>query len=175
MAEPFMGEIKMVGFNFPPKGWALCDGTLLNSQQHSSLYSLLGNAFGGDGQTTFALPDMRGRFPIGASMREEETKHHKRGAAGGAEEVSLDIDKIPAHSHALNASSDAANSRDPGGRVLAKESTGRTSIYSSAGVNTTMNSSAITNTGSGHSHENMPPFLAIYFIIALVGEFPPRN
>ena len=171
MSEPFIGEIKMVGFDFPPKGWAVCDGSLLNAQQHSYLYSLLGIAFGGD-QTNFALPDMQSRSPIGAGMGEELTERI-RGAKGGVEEAPLNSEQLPAHSHALKASSQYANTGSPTGNVSA--ATGLTSIYSDAGVNTTMSSSAIANTGGGHSHENMPPFLAIYFIIALQGKFPPRN
>jgi len=127
MSEPFIGEIRMVGFDFPPKGWALCDGSMLNAQQHSSLFSLLGNAFGGD-QTNFALPDMQSRFPIGAGQGDELTSYF-RGEKGG-------VENAPLHN---------------------------------------MGSSAIGNTGAGHSHENMPPFLAVYFIIALQGKFPSRN
>ncbi|RKZ75577.1 MAG: phage tail protein [Candidatus Parabeggiatoa sp. nov. 1] len=174
MAEPFMGEIKMVGFDFPPKGWAFCDGKVLNSQQHNSLYSLLGNAFGGD-QTNFALPNMQSRFPIGAGQGEELTSY-SRGQKGGVENAPLQTDQLPAHSHAAKAKSSAGDSVNPSGKYWAAVPVGRgpTNAYSSS-TDTTMNGGAIANTGGGHSHENMPPFLAIYFIIALQGKFPPRN
>ena len=170
MAEAYMGEIRMVGFDFPPQGWALCDGKLLNSQQHSSLFSLLGNAFGGD-ETNFALPDLRGRFPIGAGQG-EELSNYPRGEKGGMENVPLQPDQMPAHSHALKANSGEANSKEPNGRVLANT---RGNAYLNASANATMHSSAIANTGGGHPHENRPPYQAIYFIIALQGTFPPRN
>jgi microcystin-dependent protein len=172
MADPFMGEIRMVGFDFPPKGWALCDGKMLNSEQHSSLYSLLGNAFGGD-QTNFALPDLRGRFPIGAGLGEGLTSY-SRGEKGGVEEVSLQPEQLPAHSHALKASSSEANSQAPSGRLLA-DLKGKPFAYTDAGADTTMSSSAIANMGGDHPHENMPPHQAINFIIALVGNFPQRD
>lgn len=171
MSEPFIGEIKMVAFDFPPKGWALCDGTLLNSQQHNSLYSLLGNAFGGD-QTNFALPDMRSRFPIGAGQGDELTSYF-RGEKGGVENAPLHTDNLPAHSHAVNANSGTANQLSATNNLWA--TLGRGNTFSNADPNTTMSSSAIANTGNGHAHENMPPFLAIYFIIALQGKFPSRN
>ncbi len=173
MSKPFIGEIKMVAFDFPPKGWALCDGSLLNAQQHSDLYSLLGNAFGGNGQTTFALPDMRSRFPIGAGQGDELTSYF-RGEKGGVETAPLHTDNLPAHSHALKAHDGGGGTAlNPQNNVLATSM--GVPIYTTSQANTNMGSSAIANTGAGHSHENMPPFLAVYFIIALQGEFPPRN
>jgi microcystin-dependent protein len=173
MSGPYIGEIKMVAFDFPPKGWAHCDGKMLNAQQHSDLFSLLGNAFGGD-QTNFALPDMRSRFPIGAGQGDDLTDHI-RGEKGGVETAPLHTDNLPAHSHALKAYDGAANNLSPNGNVPAREPTNRMMVYSTNSANTNMGSSAIANTGAGHSHENMPPFLAIYFIIAIVGTFPSRN
>ncbi len=174
MSEPFIGEIKMVGFDFPPKGWALCDGKMLNSQQHNSLFSLLGNAYGGD-QTNFALPDLRSRFPIGAGQGEELTDY-SRGEKGGVEDAPLHPDQMPAHSHAVKAKSSAGDSGNPSGKYWAAVQVGRGIVNAyDSNSDVSMNSGAIANTGGGHSHENMPPFLAIYFIIALQGKFPPRN
>lgn len=172
MSDPYIGEIRMVGFDFPPKGWALCDGRMLNAQQHSSLYSLLGNAFGGD-QTNFALPNLQSRFPIGAGQGEELTSY-SRGQKGGVEDAPLQPDQMPAHSHVVKASSQAANVGDPSNATWPYK--GRGLAYTNnAAPDTPMNSGIVSNTGNGHSHENMPPFLAIYFIIALQGTFPSRN
>ncbi len=171
MAEPFIGEIKMVGFDFPPKGWALCDGKLLNSQQHGDLFSLLGNSFGGD-QTNFALPNMQSRFPIGAGQG-ENLSDRIRGEKGGVENAPLQPDQMPAHSHTVKGSSQAANVGNPSGATWPNK--GRAGAYTNATPDTPMNSGIVSNTGGGHSHENMPPYQAIYFIIALQGKFPPRN
>jgi len=174
MAEAFMGEIKMIGFSFPPKGCAFCDGKKLNSQQHNALFSLLGNAFGGD-QTNFALPDMRGCFPVGAGLGAGLTDR-SWGEKGGVENAPLHPDQLPAHSHAVKAKSSAGESTNPSGNYWAavKVSRGVVNAYDS-NSDVSMNSGAIANTGGGHPHENMPPFLAIYFIIALQGTFPSRN
>jgi len=172
MSEPFMGEIRMVGFDFPPKGWALCDGSLLNAQQHSDLYSLLGNAFGGERGITFALPNLQSRFPIGAGQGDELT-NYSRGEKGGVEDAPLNSEQLPAHSHVVKAASEGANTGNPSNATWPNR--GRTSSYTDTTPDTPMNSGIVSNTGGGHSHENMPPFLAIYFIIALQGEFPPRN
>jgi microcystin-dependent protein len=175
MSEPFIGEIKMVGFDFPPKGWALCDGKMLNSQQHNSLFSLLGNSFGGD-QTNFALPNLQSRFPIGAGQGDELT-NYSRGEKGGVEDAPLHSDQMPAHSHPARARASSNMATVPNPEKKAWPSGGRSDIYAVGDPQINMNEDTviIDNTGGGHSHENMPPFLAIYFIIALQGKFPSRN
>jgi microcystin-dependent protein len=172
MADPFVGEIKMIGFSFPPPGWAFCDGKILDTQQHSALYSLLGNAFGGDGETNFALPDLQSRVPIGVGQG-AGLSDYVWGQQGGQEAVALQPEQLPAHSHALKANSGDAEQHDPNHNLFAKSP--RAPAYSANKPNTTMDSTAIANTGDGHPHDNLPPYLAIYFIIALQGVFPNRN
>lgn len=174
MAEPFIGEIKMVGFNFAPRGYATCDGQLLPIAQNTALFSLLGTTYGGNGQTTFALPDLRGRVAIhqgtGAGLTPRQI-----GSNGGAETATLTTAQLPAHNHPLQAQSAAGNSRDPGGNALAQEATAQTATYSATAPNVAMNAASVGNTGTGQGHENMSPFLVVNFVIALEGIFPPRN
>jgi microcystin-dependent protein len=165
MAEPFLGQISMVGFNFAPRGWAFCNGQILPVNQNQSLFSLLGSTYGGDGRTSFALPDLRGRAPM------HRSDGHPRGQKGGAEFVALSTNEMPQHTHSVNASSDSANAPTPNGNAFAEPSP---NIYSDPANLVNMNSGVVTNTGGG-GHNNMQPFLAINFIIALQGLFPPRN
>lgn len=169
MADPFIGEVKMFGLNFAPVGWAQCDGQILQIAQHTALFSLLGTTYGGDGQNTLALPDLRGRFPLhpgagpGLSSR-------SRGERAGEESVQLSTSTMPAHTHAHShkVSSASADSRSPKGNAPATLSDDPP--YASSGnTSTTLTSSSV---GGGASHDNMPPFLAINFCIALVGTFP---
>lgn len=179
MTEPYIGEIRLFGFNFAPRNWAQCDGELLSIEQNQSLYSLLGTTYGGDGRTTFALPDLRGRVPIhpGNSNTTGST-NLSQGAKSGVESNTMTEAQMPAHTHTMRGTSDAAlastsGGNDPTGRVLA---TSTIAIYTSDTSNLTP-LSAITigqNTG-GQSIDNMQPFLAVEFCIALVGTFPPRN
>lgn len=178
MSEPFIGQIIMFGGNFAIRGWAKCDGQLLPISQHTALFSLLGTTYGGDGRTTFALPDLRGRFPMhagsgpGLSPRTMGTKF-------GAESTTLTVNNMPVHSHVgtIKAKNGPADSQSPIGNVLANESGGVTAVYSSEAPDGAMSSDAVEvgNAGSGHPHSSMPPFLAINFLIALVGLFPSRN
>ena len=169
MAEPFLGEIKLVSFNFPPKGWAFCNGQLLAINQNQALFSILGTTYGGDGRTNFALPNLQGRMPIhvgnGITL----------GQAGGAQAVTLTTAQLPAHSHVLHATSALANSANPAGNLLAAKPRGGRDIYAPPAHTTALNAAAITSTGGGQPHENMQPYLTLNFVIALVGIFPSRN
>ena len=166
MSEPFLAEIKMVGFNFAPRGWAFCDGQTLPINQNQSLYSLLGTTYGGDGRTSFALPDLRGRTPM------HRADGHPLAQKSGAETVSLTAAEIPAHTHTVKASSSAGTTIAPLGTVLAGAD-----IYRDpeAGSTTALRSGTVTDAGGGQAHENMQPYLAINFCIALRGLFPSRN
>ena len=166
MSEPFLAEIKIVGFNFPPRGWALCDGQILPINQNQSLYSLLGTTYGGDGRTSFALPDLRGRTPI------HSDSSHREGEKSGEEVHVLSIAETPTHNHVMRGTSDAASTRTPAGNVPATTSE---QIYRSLGTPTNMGSGTTSNTGGSQGHDNMMPFLALNFVIALQGIFPSRN
>lgn len=171
--DPLLGEVKLFAGNFPPRGWAFCDGQLLPISQNSALFSILGTIYGGDGRSTFALPDLRGRAPIGPRQGPGLTPY-REGQKGGQEYVTLTTNQIPSHSHSLRATTTVGTSNDPTSKVL-----GNTDLfdneYASVSPNTSMSSSAIGNTGGGQSHENRQPFLAINYIIALQGVFPSRS
>jgi microcystin-dependent protein len=173
--EPFIGEIRWVAFNFAPVGWATCEGQLLLISQNSALFDLLGTTYGGDGKTTFALPDLRGRAPIGQGQGTGLTTRGL-GDRGGQETVMLTQDQLPPHTHAALASSSTATTKSPAGNVLATASGPgqRTTIYAPGPSNVTLGGSAIGTVGGGQPHENMPPFLTLTCIIALQGIFPSR-
>jgi microcystin-dependent protein len=168
MSEPFLAEIRMVGFNFAPRGWAYCDGQILPINQNQALYSLLDTTYGGDGQTTFALPDLRGRivFHVGNGM--------SLGQKAGEEIHSLTVQEMPAHNHTLLGSADRGDSFDPADNLLAESSVGDLQ-YASEAPNGDMSGAAIGNTGSGQAHYNLPPYLVVNFVIALQGIFPSPN
>lgn len=168
MSSPFIGQIMMVGFNFAPRGWAFCDGQLLPIAQNQALFALLGTTYGGNGTTTFALPDLRGRVPIHKDQG-PGLSNYSLGQMGGAERVTLTTNEMPTHSHSINASTNEATDTQPTGKYLA---TGN--AYTNT-ANTTMNSNAAALTGGNQSHENRQPFLVINFVIALQGIFPSRN
>lgn len=174
MSEPFLAEVRIVGFNFAPRGWALCDGQILPINQNQSLYSLLGTTYGGDGRTTFALPDLRGRVPIhvGAS----NGTHHSEGQKGGEETHTLAANEMPQHTHPMQAAQPpGANPAPvPNGKVLA-QAPATDPIYGDARNLVSLISSSIVNVGGGQAHNNMQPFLALNFCIALQGLFPSRN
>jgi microcystin-dependent protein len=167
MSEPFLGELRMMSFSFPPKGWALCNGQLLPINQNQPLFSLLGTTYGGNGQTTFALPDLRGRTPIHMSQG------FTLGEVGGEQAHTLSIAEIPTHVHTLNASSASATAVVPtNGLVLAQ---GAFEIYRGASNLTAMTGGTVGNTGGSQAHLNMQPFLVLSFCIALQGIFPSQN
>lgn len=173
MSEPFVGEIRMFAGNFAPRGWAFCDGQLLAVSQNDALFSLLGTIYGGDGQTTFGLPDMRGRLPIHAGHG-PGLSERRLGAKGGAENVTLTVNQLPSHTHNWQASSGNAENSTPGGNGYA--STLNADIYQENVSNlVNFNNNMVTDTGGSRSHTNLMPFLCINFIIALFGIYPSRH
>jgi microcystin-dependent protein len=171
MAEPFLGQIMMVGFNFAPRSWAECDGQILPINQNQSLYSLLGTTYGGDGRTSFALPDMRGRVPLHYGQGPGLTDR-TLGEKPGEERHVLNLAEMPSHSHQARFSNAEGETDSPVNAVPAQSGD---NLYHSATNLVSARSGTITNTGAGQSHENMQPFLVIKFCIALQGLFPPRN
>ncbi len=166
---PFIAEIIMFGGNFAPRGWAFCSGQLLSIAQNTALFSLVGTTYGGDGQTTFALPDLRGRVPIHPGQG-PGLSPYSLGQQGGVENVTLTLNQIPAHNHSMNANSGAAADTLPNGNVLSEGG-----IYTNAVPNAQLNPAAIGNAGGSQPHPNMQPYTCINYIIALQGIFPPRN
>lgn len=175
MANPFLAEIRIFPFNFAPKGWAFCDGQLLPLSQNTALFSLLGTTYGGDGKSTFALPDMQGNTPMhpgqgpGLSL-------HDLGETGGTQTVTLLQTEIPSHSHVVNATT-AASQADPTASVWANPG-GRPApnfFADSGGTSLLMNDTALSITGGSQPHNNMQPYLTLNFCIALQGVYPPRT
>lgn len=163
MAEPFLSEIRIMSFVFAPKGWALCNGQILPINQNQALFSLLGTTFGGDGQTTFALPDLRGRTPIHVGSG------HTLGERGGEQAHTLSISELPQHTHVANASSNSSGTQAlPTNTFLAPVNN---SYHSAAGL-IAIQPGTVTNTGGSQAHLNMQPFLTLSFCIALQGIFP---
>ena len=194
MSQPFLGMIALFPYNFAPRGWAFCNGQIMSIAQNTALFSLLGTTFGGNGQTTFALPDLRGRVPVGVGQG-PGLSAVTLGEVAGAPTVTLNITNMPAHTHAIDISSvaiaanvrdEAGNTRTPVGHVLAKEAAGVTAPYSDKGPtqNAKMDSSAFgiaglpTATGPGGSGQPVDihnPYLGMNYCIALEGIFPSRN
>ena len=172
MSEPFVGEIRMFGFNFAPQGWAQSNGQLLPIAENTALFSLLGTTYGGDGHATFALPDMRSRVPV-CQGQGEGLSSYADGQAGGAETVTLAATQMPGHTHPVKASSRAADSDQPAGRALAR-SAGHT-YTAEPDTSTVMNADMLGDTGGSQPHDNIQPYLALNFCIALVGIFPSRS
>lgn len=171
--EPFLGMISLFGFNFAPRGWAKCEGQLLPISQNTALFSLLGTTYGGDGVTSFGLPDLRGRAPIGDGHG-PGLSPHSSGEQSGSETNTLTQQQLPSHTHALRASAAAGNSNVPTGRILADPGRG-VNEFTNAAADTDMKSDAIGTTGGGQPVSNMPPYLAMNYCIALQGIFPSRN
>lgn len=172
MSEPFVGEIRMFAGNFAPRGWAFCDGQLLAVSQNDALFSLLGTIYGGDGRTTFGLPDLRGRIPIHAGDG-PGLSPRRLGAKGGEEKVTLTVNQLPSHKHAWRASTVAANQLTPDGKSLGQSVA---DIYREDLENpSSLSSSAMSSLGGSRSHTNLMPYLCIHFIIALFGIYPSRH
>jgi microcystin-dependent protein len=176
MANPFVAEIRIFAGNFAPTGWALCDGQVMSISQNTALFSLLGTTYGGDGQSTFALPNLQGSAPLqqgqGAGL-----SLYDLGETGGEQTVTLLQSEMPVHRHGSRAFASAKGDKtDPSGQVWSKAQYGRQAVpmYSATGPNQ-MNPSALAVNGSSLPHNNMVPFLTLTFIIALQGVFPPRS
>lgn len=170
--EPFIGEIRWVAFNFAPRNWASCDGQLLAINQNQALFSLLGTTFGGDGRTTFALPDMRGRSPMHAGQG-AGLSDRILGSKQGEEAHAISSAEMPWHAHEAMASTTEATAVSPLGNVAAAKS--RVPLYSPGTANIDMGASAIAASGGGQSHNNMPPYEVLNCIIALYGIYPSMN
>jgi len=173
MGEPFIAEIVMFGGNFAPRSWAYCNGQLLAISSNTALFSLLGTTYGGDGRTTFALPDLRGRTAVhsGGNSAGPGLTPRPLGSRGGAQTVTLNTNQMPTHNHTVGAHNETADETSPGGNVLGADQ----AIFSGEDNDTTMRSNMIGNAGGNQAHENMMPFLAVNYIIALFGTFPSRN
>lgn len=173
MSEPFIGEIRMFAGNYAPRNWAFCDGQLLAVSQNDALFSLFGTIYGGDGRTTFGLPDLRGRVPIHAGEGPGLSRRNL-GSRGGAENVTLTANNLPPHRHMLQASSDPASEAQPGGNVLAGDIP--VDVYhSSPGPLQPMHGAAVASVGGSQAHNNIQPFLCIHFIVSLFGIYPSRQ
>ena len=170
MAQPYVGEIRMFGGNFAPAGWAFCDGSLLAISQFDTLFNLIGTTYGGDGQSTFALPDLRGRVPLHQGNTSQGT--FVFGQRAGEESHTLTLSEIPVHSHPAQVTSGPGTTQSPPGEVWAQWSSPQ---FSDQAPNAPMNAGAVSTVGGGQPHENMVPFLAVTFIISLFGIFPSQN
>ena len=187
MSNPFLGEIRIMSFNFAPRGWTMCNGSLLPINQNQALFALLGTTYGGNGQTTFALPDLRGRVAPGFGTGPTDPV---LGQTGGSETVTLVASQLPAHGHAIDATAltatamcrnSPANQRSPVAGVPAIEAAGVTATYSSAAPDANMKAGAVPVTmtaapaGGDQPHANLQPFLCLNYCIALQGVFPSQN
>jgi len=176
MTDPFVAEIRLFGFNFPPRGWAFCDGQLLPISQNTALFSLLGTMYGGDGKSTFALPNLQGHAPlhVGANQPGPGLSTYDQGQLGGSETVTLLQSEMPAHTHQLRAQTiDNADVNIPSATSSFAGSTGGTLYQSSA--NTQLAPQALSPVGGSQPHNNMQPYLCVNFCIALQGIYPPRS
>jgi microcystin-dependent protein len=173
MSTARIGDIKMFAGNFAPLAWAFCHGQLMSISQNTALYSILGTTYGGDGINTFALPDLRGRVPVGTGNGPGLTPQ-VLGQVSGSEATTLTVANLPAHSHTLNAKAGGGNQAGPAGHFLAA-SDQRNSQYTSAAADTTLAATAIGNAGNNTAHSNMQPSLGLSFIICLFGVYPARN
>ena len=170
MSTPFLSEIKIISFNFPPKGWAFCNGQLLPINQNQALFALLGTTYGGDGRVNFALPNLQGRSAMHASSG------HPLGQRSGETAHTLTTNEMPAHGHTLNAVTDIANASVPGNALPAARGRGGPLLYAGGGSTpVTMSPKSISAQGGGQPHENMQPYLTLNFVIALQGIFPSQN
>jgi microcystin-dependent protein len=174
MSEPYVGEIRLLAFNFPPAGWLQCDGALLAISEYETLFNLIGTTYGGDGQNTFAVPDLRSLVPIHMGQG-SGLSSYVIGQTGGVESVTLTSNQIPAHNHSVAANSSPANNADPGGAFPASGSAAGGNNYSKTTDAATMNSSMVAPAGGSQPHTNIQPYLVINFCISAFGIFPTQS
>src|SRR5882672_5306637 len=167
MSQPYVGEIRMFGGNFAPAGWAMCNGQLMPISENETLFNLIGTTYGGDGQETFALPNLQSRVPIHVGPG------FALGQSGGTESVTLTTNQIPAHSHVPQAFATSGNQNSPANGVWALSSSG--SLYGDTAPSVTMAAAALGSSGGSQPHDNMIPFLAVNFILSLFGVFPSQT
>jgi microcystin-dependent protein len=167
MSQPYVGEIRMVGCNFAPVGWAFCDGSTLAISQNDVLFALIGTTFGGDGVSTFNLPDLRGRIPV------HQGPGFVLGQAGGTESITLTPAQLPSHNHLASCRSTTSDSPNPAGAIWG--ATSQNQYEPPASINAQMMPAAVASAGGNQPHENRPPFLVVNFIISLFGIFPTQS
>jgi microcystin-dependent protein len=168
MSSPYVGEIRMFAGNFAPAGWMLCQGQLLPISEYETLFNLIGTTYGGDGESTFALPDLQGRFPMHVGQG------FVQGQQSGVESVTLTVNQIPAHNHPALCSPGSGDSESPVGKYWSTDPAGNTAAYNEA-AGSAMAGGAVAPIGGDQPHDNMPPFLALNFIISLFGIFPSQS
>ena len=174
MDDPFIGTIMPVAWNFAARGWAECDGQMLPIAQNQALFSLLGTLYGGDGRTTFALPDLRGRAALHFGQGPGLTSS-KQGQKGGSEETVLNQSQLPIHSHTVSCTSATGNVPSPVGALPAAETVAAVDVWTNAPTDGVMSNTMLSSDGASQPHENQQPFLAVTWLIALYGTFPSRN
>lgn len=174
MSTPYLGEIRMFGGSFAPVGWAFCAGQLLAISENDALFALIGTTYGGDGQSTFALPDLRGRAPVHQGQGPGISQNYTIGETGGVEAVTLTPQQMPTHNHNFNATQEIGQNGQPGNGFFAQVSTGQL-YHEPFDPLVALNAGVLQSVGGSQPHENMQPYLAISFIIALEGIFPSQN
>lgn len=174
MSEPFIGQIMAVGFNFAPRGWAMCDGQLLPISQNDALYALIGTTYGGDGVTTFALPDLRSRIAIHQGQGPGLT-NRPIGQASGTETVTLTSNQMPSHTHPVSATAVNADKPTPANNIWATEPTTGTFFYGAGPTDSTMSPQTISTAGGNQPHDNLMPYLTMTYVISLFGIFPSQG
>jgi microcystin-dependent protein len=167
MAQPYVGEIRIFAGNFAPAGWMFCDGQLLQISENDTLFNLIGTTYGGDGQSTFALPDLRGRLPV------HQGPDFQLAQTGGAEQITLTVNQIPAHTHAFLASGNVSQDTSPAGKTVGQS--GNAQLYIQDAPDSNLSPQAISPVGSSQPHDNFQPYLCVNFIISLFGIFPSQT
>ena len=174
MSDPFIGEIRLFGFNFAPRGWAQCNGQLLPISQNTALFSILGVTYGGDGRTTFGLPNLQGRAALSFGQG-PGLSSRTLGQSGGEDAATLINSELPQHTHPVAASTNVGDQSTPANTLWATGAGGRGQNFYASGADVAMSSQAIGPAGDSQPHNNLPPYLALNFCIALQGVFPPRS